>query len=201
MDRKWFVFAVAAALLALPGAAWAQAPAEPKVQELSGDRLTSEALIQALQPDEEAPPEFRARGKKVTPKCDFFQRQRGNPVADIVAIQILFPYDSADLTPEATRNLDELGKALTSNRLAPCCFQIEGHTDNEGSDDYNRSLSARRAQSVIDYLARTFGIDRQRLMAVGKGESKPIASNESETGRSRNRRVQVVNLGYGQVEN
>jgi OmpA-OmpF porin, OOP family len=200
MDRTWLGCALAAALLALPAAVQAQAPAEPKVQELSGDQLTSEALIQVLQPQDEAPPEFRARGRKVTPKCEFYRRQRGNPVADIVAIKVLFAYDSADLTPEATQNLDQLGKALTSGRLAPCCFQIEGHTDSEGGGEYNRSLSERRAQSVIEYLARTFGIDRQRLMAVGKGESTPIASNDSETGRSRNRRVQVVNLGYGQVE-
>jgi outer membrane protein OmpA-like peptidoglycan-associated protein len=200
MDRKWFGSVMAGALTILAVTAQAQAPAATKVQEISGAQLTSERLIEVLQPQEEAPPEFRARGAKVQPKCEFFRRQRGNPVAEIAAIQVLFAYDSADLTPEATQSLDQLGKALASSRLAPCCFQIEGHTDNEGTEEYNRSLSQRRAQKVIDYLADKFSIDRQRLMAVGKGESAPIADNTTDAGRSRNRRVQIVNLGYGQVE-
>lgn len=199
MEWKLFSCALTVALLPLSLAAQTEAPAEPRVRELAGAELTSESLIEALQPQEEAPPEFRTRGSKAAPKCDFFRRQRG-PAADIVAIKILFAYDSADLTPEATRDLDKLGNALASSRLAPCCFQIEGHTDSEGVDEYNRNLSERRARRVIDYLASTFKIDRQRMLAVGMGEGKPIAENDSEAGRSRNRRVQIVNLGYGEVE-
>jgi len=202
MEGNGFGYALGLLLLFLPfsGAAQTPAPAEPKIQELSGDRLTSENLIQVLQPAEEAPPEYRVRGSKAKPKCEFFQKQRGpNPVATIAAIPILFPYDSAELTPEAMKDLDQLGTALTSNRLAPCCFEIEGHTDDRGSDEYNLGLSERRARSVIDYLVRTFGIDGQRLTPVGRGEKKPIADNGSEAGRTRNRRVQVVNLGYGEV--
>jgi outer membrane protein OmpA-like peptidoglycan-associated protein len=201
MERKWFGCVLACLLLPLSGAAQTPAPPAPKIQELTGDRLTSENLIEALQPREEAPPEYRVRGSKAKPKCEFFQKQRGNPVADIVALKILFGYDSAELTPEARRDLDKLGTALTSNRLAPCCFQIEGHTDNAGTEEYNRGLSERRARSVIEYLVRSFGIDGQRLMPVGMGEKKPLVDNSSEAGRSRNRRVQIVNLGYGQVAN
>lgn len=207
MQRNWFriVLALGALLMPLPAIAQTDTPAEPQVRELSGDEVTSESLIEVLQPREEAPPEFRARGRApVRPDCAFYRKQRGGgagkAAAAIASIRILFAYDSAVLTPEATRNLDELGKALTSKALSPCCFRIEGHTDSEGTEDYNRSLSARRAHSVIDYLARHFEIDRDRLLAVGLGESKPITGNNTDEGRSRNRRVQVVNLGYGEVE-
>lgn len=199
MERKLFGCILTFALLPLSVAAQTEAPVETRVRELVGAELTSEALIETLQPAEEAPPVFRARGTKVEPKCDFFRRQRGKPAAEIAAIKVLFAYDSADIAPEAARDLDKLGNALTSSKLAPCCFQIEGHTDSEGGDGYNRNLSERRAQSVIDYLARKFQINRQRLMAVGKGESDPLAGNDSDAGRSRNRRVQIVNLGYGEV--
>jgi OmpA-OmpF porin, OOP family len=197
MNCRWFACVLAAALSVPSAGAQTAAPA---VQELNGDQLTSEKLIEVLQPKEEAPAEYRVRGKKPEPRCEYFARQRGsNPVAAIVAVRILFAYDSDALAPEARQSLDEIGKALTSNKLAPCCFQIEGYTDDKGSEAYNRDLSKRRAQSVIDYLAQKYKIDRQRMMPVGKGEAAPIAGNDSDTGRSRNRRVQIVNLGYGQV--
>lgn len=205
MDRTGFGCVLAAVLLlAFPGTARTQPAAEPTVHELDGDELTSESLIEVLQPQEEAPPQFRARGaRKPTPNCDFYRRQRGQAanraVAEIAAIKIQFAYDSADLTSEAIGKIDKLGQALTSSALAPCCFQIEGHTDNEGSGEYNRNLSERRARSVVDHLVKAFGIDRGRLTVVGLGESKPLADNGSEAGRSRNRRVQIVNLGYGEV--
>lgn len=201
MPWKQSVWALLAAVLLAPAATVAQeeTAVEVPIRELSSE-VTSEALIEVLQPQEEAPAVFRKRGVKVTPKCDFYRRQRGKPVANIAAIPILFEYDSDKLTTESIRSLDELGKALTSSRLSPCCFRIEGHTDGEGSDEYNRNLSQRRASSVIDYLVRTFRIDRGRMMAQGLGESKPIANNNTDDGRKRNRRVQIVNLGYGEVE-
>jgi OmpA-OmpF porin, OOP family len=69
---------------------------------------------------------------------------------------------------------------------------IEGHTDNVGNDAYNQKLSEERAQSVRQYLIDKFGIDGTRLKAVGYGESKPIAGNDTEEGRMKNRRVQAL---------
>lgn len=69
---------------------------------------------------------------------------------------------------------------------------IEGHTDNTGSDSYNKSLSQRRADAVMKVLVDRFGIAASRLSATGYGEAKPIASNDSKQGRLANRRVIAV---------
>ncbi|MGD0279098.1 MAG: OmpA family protein [Smithella sp.] len=69
---------------------------------------------------------------------------------------------------------------------------IEGHTDNVGNAAYNQGLSEERANSVRQYLIDKFGIDGSRITAVGYGLSKPIASNDTEEGRQKNRRVVAV---------
>lgn len=69
---------------------------------------------------------------------------------------------------------------------------IEGHTDNIASETYNQKLSEKRANSVRQYIIDKFGIDGSRLTAAGYGESKPVASNDTEEGRQKNRRVEAV---------
>jgi OOP family OmpA-OmpF porin len=69
---------------------------------------------------------------------------------------------------------------------------IEGHTDNVDTAEYNQKLSEARANSVRQYLINNFGIKESRLTAVGYGLTKPIASNNTEEGRQKNRRVQAV---------
>ena len=69
---------------------------------------------------------------------------------------------------------------------------IEGHTDNVDTAEYNQKLSDARANSVRQYLINNFGIKASRLTAVGYGLTKPIASNNTEEGRQKNRRVQAV---------
>ena len=68
---------------------------------------------------------------------------------------------------------------------------VIGHTDNIGSDSYNSELSQRRAESVKNYAVAQ-GISSSRLTTVGKGEAEPIADNSNESGRSQNRRVEIV---------
>jgi outer membrane protein OmpA-like peptidoglycan-associated protein len=70
-------------------------------------------------------------------------------------------------------------------------IEVAGHTDSTGSDQYNQQLSQRRAQSVAGYLGGQ-GINSQRLLTVGAGESYPIASNDTEAGRAQNRRVEMT---------
>jgi outer membrane protein OmpA-like peptidoglycan-associated protein len=104
--------------------------------------------------------------------------------ADELESDVLFATDSAELTPEGRATLD---------RLAPCWshgrFEIEGHTDNTGTDDINQPLSERRAQAIVDELVKD-GIDVSALTAKGYGSSRPIADNATPEGRSRNRRVE-----------
>jgi outer membrane protein OmpA-like peptidoglycan-associated protein len=69
--------------------------------------------------------------------------------------------------------------------------EVAGHTDSSGSDQYNQQLSQRRASAVAGYLG-SHGVNSQRLLTVGAGESYPIASNDTESGRAANRRVEMT---------
>jgi outer membrane protein OmpA-like peptidoglycan-associated protein len=102
---------------------------------------------------------------------------------------VLFTSGNSDLRSGGTAHLDKLVAFL--NRYPSREVMIEGYTDNVGSQDYNQGLSERRAESVRHYL-RGQGIDAGRLEASGKGESNPVADNESATGRQQNRRVEVI---------
>jgi outer membrane protein OmpA-like peptidoglycan-associated protein len=117
------------------------------------------------------------------------------PPPPSVNLTVNFASGSAELTPQAIRTLDELGKALSSNDLAAFRFRVEGHTDTVGSSVLNQALSERRAAAVVAYLSRRFGIAPGRLEAVGMGESQPLIRTGDEVNEPRNRRVQVVNIG------
>jgi OmpA-OmpF porin, OOP family len=112
-----------------------------------------------------------------------------------VNLTVNFPTGSAELTPSARASLDALGKALASNDLANFRFRIEGHTDNVGSREENLSLSQRRAEAVVSYLASQYNVAPTRLEAVGMGQEQPLVSTPPQTPEARNRRVQVINLG------
>lgn len=101
---------------------------------------------------------------------------------------VLFDFDRATLRPEAETLLAPVLAMLQADPNA--LIDIEGHTDWMGSDAYNARLSQRRAQAVVDWLVAR-GIARERLNAVGKGESEPVVSNQSAAGRQLNRRVEV----------
>lgn len=106
---------------------------------------------------------------------------------------IYFDLNKATIKPESYPVLDDAAKILTDN--PNISVEIQGHTDSQGSDSYNQKLSEQRAYSVVDYLVKVKGIDIKRLKAVGYGESKPIASNDTKEGRALNRRVEFVILG------
>jgi outer membrane protein OmpA-like peptidoglycan-associated protein len=72
--------------------------------------------------------------------------------------------------------------------------EISGHTDNVGSKEFNLQLSQKRAESVVQFLVSN-GIDKSRLIAVGYGETRPIADNSSEAGRTENRRTEMKIAG------
>lgn len=99
---------------------------------------------------------------------------------------ILFDFDSDRIRPESTPTLQQILSTLEDH--GDLALTIEGHTDSSGEEDYNQSLSARRAQAVVAWLVGE-GIDGGRLDAVGKGETEPAADNASEAGRQQNRRV------------
>jgi len=102
---------------------------------------------------------------------------------------ITFRTDSADLNPSFFRVLDSV--ALVAKEFNQTLIEVAGHTDSTGSEAYNQQLSERRAGTVAEYL-RTRGILADRLITVGAGEARPIASNETAEGRALNRRVELT---------
>jgi outer membrane protein OmpA-like peptidoglycan-associated protein len=114
------------------------------------------------------------------------------PSADL---NVLFVTGSADLTPSATRLLDDLGRALSDASMGESHFLIEGHTDTVGDRDANQALSERRAAAVMTYLVTKFHIPAARLSAKGLGQEALLVPTPDQTPEPRNRRVHVVNLG------
>lgn len=102
---------------------------------------------------------------------------------------INFDFDSSNLTPLAKNNLNKLSDVLVSN--PDTNINVYGYTDSKGTDEYNLSLSQRRSESVINYLVSK-GIAKSRLFAMGMGEKDPIADNDSDVGRAKNRRVEFA---------
>lgn len=101
-----------------------------------------------------------------------------------------FAFDKAVLTPEAEMTLDE-AVALMQETDEVLEVRVEGHTDSVGSEQYNMDLSQRRAEAVVQYLVDN-GVNSARLVPVGMGEGFPVASNDTDSGRAENRRVDFV---------
>lgn len=111
--------------------------------------------------------------------------------ANLTLNHITFPSNSAELKQSSFVELDEVIDLLTTN--PNITIEISAHTDDIGNEDYNNSLSAKRAQSVLEYLKKK-NISQQRLVAKGYGETKPVVPNDSEVNRERNRRVELAIL-------
>lgn len=103
---------------------------------------------------------------------------------------LYFDTDKADLKPESAPSLAEIAKLLKSQPELKVF--IVGHTDNVGVFDYNMTLSQRRAKSVVDQLVQSYGISPDRLKPAGAGMIAPVASNDDDAGRAKNRRVEIV---------
>lgn len=113
----------------------------------------------------------------------------GDQIQLTMPSSITFPVDSAEIQPGFRATLDEV--AVTLVDYPETAVDIVGHASADGPEDYNQALSERRAASVETYLANQ-GVQPVRLRAYGVGESQPVASNETATGRAANRRVEIV---------
>ena len=101
---------------------------------------------------------------------------------------VLFAFNQSDLTPTAKSQLDALMSKFEDADVVS--IKVVGHTDSVGSDAYNQALSERRASSVAEYLLSQ-GVAPNKVTSEGRGESQPIADNETEEGRAKNRRVEL----------
>ncbi|MGI6524142.1 MAG: OmpA family protein [Bdellovibrionota bacterium] len=102
---------------------------------------------------------------------------------------VLFEFNRADLRPDAVRAVSEIARVV--NDYPNRTISVEGHADSVGSIAYNQILSERRATAVASELVRN-SVSDTRIRSVGFGESRPIATNRTDEGRARNRRVEVI---------
>jgi outer membrane protein OmpA-like peptidoglycan-associated protein len=115
-------------------------------------------------------------------------RPAENEIAVHLTNDILFDFNSAALRFESQQTLRDL--ATNFQRYPDETVSVEGHTDNIGSPEYNQGLSERRAYSVRDYLVNQ-GVQPSRVSAIGYGENRPKATNNTPEGRQLNRRVEI----------
>ena len=127
---------------------------------------------------------YRIRGLKLTGLENIVPR---------VGALIYFDIDSSTILQDSYSLLDEYGKAMT-NGLREFVVVVAGHADNTGSLEYNRKLSEKRAIAVKDYLIKNFDINPNQIIAKGYGEIKPIAENDTNEGRNKNRRVEFLRI-------
>ncbi|XPV75594.1 MAG: OmpA family protein [Desulfovibrio sp.] len=112
-----------------------------------------------------------------------------------ITFNIYFKVNSTDLADSGSlRQIQALGRALTSSQLGNARFEIAGHTDSAGGDQYNLELSTRRAKAVKQILLSQFNISSGRLSTIGLGEMEPVATNATPEGRAKNRRVVITRL-------
>jgi outer membrane protein OmpA-like peptidoglycan-associated protein len=146
----------------------------PKVPGIPTAARQSHGCPQSIASDQEPPP--------AAPQAKLVEQQI------TISEQVLFETGTANIEPTSDAILREVATVL-SQHTEIATLEVQGHTDNVGSEEFNRALSLQRAQAVVDWLIRA-GVAQARLRAQGYGTSRPLASNDSEQGRSQNRRVE-----------
>jgi OmpA-OmpF porin, OOP family len=151
-------------------------------------RLAPPGMALTPRPKESVPPPPRPIVAQHTSSNDVDIHQVEPAVGTRVRLDnVLFEFDKADLLPGSDKELDKLVDLMTDFPFLQ--VEIEGHTDDQGSDAYNMKLSTARAEAVVNHLVRR-KVDRSRLSWKGYGESKPLVPNDSEANRAINRRVE-----------
>lgn len=125
---------------------------------------------------------------------DIRVRESGDDVILSVASDVLFAFDSAELSPQAQRSLSDVAEVIL--RAPEGQVLVVGHTDSKGADTYNLALSERRAKSVANFLTG-LKVASDRLQTEGRGKAEPVAENEingrdNPEGRAQNRRVEFI---------
>ena len=151
------------------------------------DRFISQEEFSVLfEPDPEET--MKKRGLAKVPRPGFDSKKRE------ATTYVLFETGAILLKgPESFQQLDAAGKAfkkaMEMGKIDKWVIEITGHTDNVGTPEANTKLSKERAESVRDYLLKTYGLPSNLLIAQGLGATQPIASNDTQDGREKNRRV------------
>lgn len=171
-------------LLALAGFTLAAQPA------FAGS-ASPEDIVQALLPAKTGPT-TRSMTKAVTRGINIEGELPPELDLPSISLTVNFEFNSARLTNDGMIALKALGQALADKRLAGMQFQIAGHTDDVGTEDYNQRLSERRAQAVVTHLVSFYGVTADRLKPVGYGKTRLAVPDDPKA--AANRRVEIINL-------
>ena len=163
------------------------------IKVLSVEKTKAEAKTRSLNVQEQS---AQTRSIKIVGKQgdQFVEQEVQIPVDQAVQgvnLAIRFDVNSYAIRTESYAVLFELGKALTSEKLKDKNVIIKGHTDSDGSYDYNLRLSYQRAEAVMMYLKVNFGIAKNRMTVLGYGEGLPLVPNIDRTSKQLNRRVEI----------
>ncbi|HEY3493352.1 MAG TPA: OmpA family protein [Polyangiaceae bacterium] len=160
--------------------------------QLASQGATLDAQSAALATERSRREEAEKRAAQAAADLAKFATVKQEPRGMVISLSggVLFASAKSELLPAARVKLDDVAKALTQQDPLSRMV-VEGHTDSQGSAEYNQDLSQRRAQAVRDYLV-TRGIAGDRITAQGFGPSRSVADNTSAEGRANNRRVEIV---------
>lgn len=117
-------------------------------------------------------------------------RRNGDQIVLVMPSDVTFDVDKSDIQPQFLRVLDDVARTL--NAYPQTTIDVVGHADSSGPDDYNQTLSERRASAVAGYLTNQGRVLQDRIFVAGMGERQPIADNATAAGRAQNRRVEVI---------
>ena len=157
-------------------------------ERLGGATAERAALIQRLEAQARVKQQFE-QVEKIFTSYEARVFREGNTII-LRLVGLNFDSGDAQIKPN---NFDLLAKVEKAIDVFPRSeLTIEGHTDSHGGDDLNQKLSQERAESVQQYMINAMRIPTYRLIATGYGETRPVSSNETEAGRARNRRIDIV---------
>ena len=166
---RWLVAAILAFLL-LRGCMAAKAPTAPTAPTVAAPTVTAPVVAPTAPVVAPVPTDMA----------------KNAACADTLKQAVEFDTGSAKLTAKGSKQLDMVSECLSAGK-----FEIAGHTDAQGNDNFNQSLSEARAKAVLGYLSQK-GVDKARMSAKGYGETQAIASNDTAEGRQQNRRIAFV---------
>lgn len=157
-------------------------------ERLGGATAERAALVQRLETQARIKQQFE-RVEKMFSRSEARVFREGNTVI-LRMVGLTFDSGKSNIRPEGVTLLNKVEKAI--DVFPQCELVIEGHTDSFGGDESNQRLSQERATAVQQYMVNAMRIPSYRMIATGYGETNPVANNETETGRARNRRIDIV---------
>ena len=157
-------------------------------ERLGGATAERAALVQRLEAQARVKQQFEEVEKMFTADEARVFREGNNIILRLVGLT--FDSGASQIKPASFDLLAKVERAIDVFPRSELI--IEGHTDSHGGDDFNQQLSQARAESVQQYMINAMRIPTYRLIATGYGETRPVASNETESGRARNRRIDII---------